>query len=113
MVGPLSGFSRRALCLMFVAMCAVSLGACKKSGTEGQTSKKQEVEFVAGSNAKVFTFALSADPQTLDPAKRSGSPEGRIAFNLFEGLLMPGPTTEGLAKPEDLVVPGVAKSFDI
>lgn len=113
MFGPLSTIPRRAICLMLVAACAVSLGACKKSGGEAPAKGGEAAEFVAGSNATVFTFALSADPQTLDPAKMSGSPEGRIAFNLFEGLLMPGPTTEGLSKPEELVVPGVAESYEI
>lgn len=70
-------------------------------------------EFVAGYNTDVFTFAVAADPQTLDPGRMSGAPEGRIAFNIFEGLMMPGPSTEDLEDPDDVVVPGVARSFDI
>ncbi len=70
-------------------------------------------DFVAGYNTEHFTFAVNADPQTLDPGRMSGAPEGRIAFNIFEGLMMPGPTTENLDNPEDVVVPGVAESFDV
>lgn len=77
-----------------------------------QSSQEQD-EFVAGTNAEVFTFAVAGDPQTLDPSRMSGAPEGRIAFNIFEGLMMPGPTTEDLDDPSDVVVPGVAHSFDV
>ena len=43
----------------------------------------------------------------------SGAPEGRVAFNIFEGLLMPGPTTEGLDDLANVVVPGVAESYSV
>ncbi|MBA2663753.1 MAG: peptide ABC transporter substrate-binding protein [Bradymonadaceae bacterium] len=108
---------RQGVRLAAVALCALALAACDKPANDGggQAAKKADgpAEFVAGSQTKMFTFALSADPQTLDPAKMSGSPEGRIAFNIFEGLLMPGPTSEGLSDPKDLVVPGVAESFEV
>lgn len=70
-------------------------------------------EFVAGDKADQLTFAVAADPETFDTAQMSGAPEGRIAFQIFEGLLVPGPTTEGLEDPSELVRPGVAESFDI
>ena len=70
-------------------------------------------DFVAGSKAEFFTTALAADPETFDTAKMSGAPEGRLAFNLFEGLLMPGPKTKDLKDAKDLVVPGVAESFSV
>lgn len=69
--------------------------------------------FVAGYNTDLFTFAVAGDPQTLDPSRMSGAPEGRIAFNIFEGLMMPGPTTENLENPGDVVVPGVAYRYEI
>ena len=78
---------------------------CQRSGT-GE-------DFVAGYNTDMFSFAVAADPQTLDPGRMSGAPEGRIAFNIFEGLMMPGPTSENLDDPSDIVVPGVAHSFDL
>ena len=86
-----------------------SKGDVKSEGTKN----KDDSEFIAGSNADVFTTALAADPETFDTAKMSGAPEGRLAFNLFEGLLMPGPTTEGLKSEAELVVPGVAEKFEL
>ncbi len=86
--------------LMFAALgAALSVGGlsgCKKR-----------------SRPEVFTSALAADPETFDPARMSGAPEGRVAFNLFEGLMMPGPTTEGLEDSSQVVVPGVAKSYEV
>lgn len=70
-------------------------------------------EFTAGSKTEMLTFALAADPETFDTAKMSGAPEGRLAFNLFEGLMMPNITTEGLDDPSQLVVPGVAESHTL
>ena len=40
----------------------------------------------------------------------SGAPEGRLAFNMFEGLMMPNVTTEGLDDPSKVVVYGAAES---
>ncbi len=112
--------------LMWLASAMLFVGqvACDKkadettdtsTNTQGQSEDKKDGgdEFVAGSNAEVFTTALAADPETMDPGKMSGAPEGRLAFNLFEGLLMPAMTTEGLKDSSELVVPGVAESFDI
>ncbi len=89
-----------------VLALALATGCSDCSGQDAE-------EFIAGHNTDMFTFAVSADPQTLDPGRMSGAPEGRIAFNVFEGLMAPGPTTEGLDDPNDVVVPGVARSFDI
>lgn len=80
---------------------------------EGGGEGGGEGDFVAGSKAEVFTTALAADPETFDTAKMSGAPEGRLAFNLFEGLLMPGPTTSKLKSPDQLVVKGVAEDFEV
>ncbi len=77
------------------------------------TPEKGEDKFVAGTKADQFTVALTADPETFDTAKMSGAPEGRVAFQIFEGLYMPGPTTENLSDPSKLVVPAVAESVDV
>ena len=66
--------------------------------------------FVAGSKTQgVFTISLQADPETFDPGTMSGAPEGRIAFDLFEGLMMPAPSTQ--EEQGKIVVPGVAKDY--
>lgn len=77
------------------------------------TTPASDSAFVAGSKTDVLTFALAADPETFDTGTMSGAPEGRLAFNLFEGLMMPGPTTEGLSDPSQLVTYGVAESHTV
>lgn len=83
----------------------------KAKGTSSTSTTPASEDFEAGSKAEFFTTALAADPETFDTAKMSGAPEGRLAFNLFEGLLMPGPKTKGLKESKDVVVPGVAESY--
>jgi oligopeptide transport system substrate-binding protein len=102
----------------FRYLCAIALMTlvmgCDKKDPEGKTIETKPVEeFVAGSKATEFTAALTADPETMDPAKMSGAVEGEIAMNLFEGLLMPGPTTEGLADTSKLLNFGVAESYTL
>ena len=111
--------SRRLLGAIFVLLALTGCDkkeAAKAEGTkegEGASTKQQAEEFVAGTKADMFTLALAADPETFDTAKMSGAPEGRIAFNVFEGLMMPNVTTEGLDDPSKLVVPGVAESYEM
>lgn len=53
-----------------------------------------------------FVFLLGAEPETIDPGMSSGQPDGRVARNLFEGLVVNDPV--------DLhPVPGVARSWDV
>ncbi|MEZ6021726.1 MAG: peptide ABC transporter substrate-binding protein, partial [Planctomycetota bacterium] len=53
-----------------------------------------------------FTFNNGTEVQSLDPAKVTGVPEGRVIRCLYEGLV--------IKDPKDLSpVPGVAKSWDI
>ena len=98
------------------ALIALTVG-CDSKKTDPQTTTTttaaQEPEFVAGFKTDVFTAALTADPETMDPAKMSGAIEGEIAMNIFEGLLTPGPTTEKLDDPKTLLRPGVAESYTV
>ena len=58
-----------------------------------------------------FTFSNGTEPQTVDPPKATGAPEGRIIDAIFEGLYrkLPDPTD-----PNDLVpMPALAESCDI
>lgn len=45
------------------------------------------------SGKKLLNLATVGDLQTLDVGKMSGSPEGKVAYNLFEGLWMPAQET--------------------
>jgi len=100
---------------LFTLLLLSATGCDKKSDSspDTKTTSAPTDEFVAGSKAKGFTAILGADPETFDTAKMSGAPEGRIAFQLFEGLMMPGPTTENLDDPSKLVVPGMAESYEL
>lgn len=122
---------RKMTAVAAMSLMVVGLTACdgKKKGSATKTTKTTKTttkndkgkanppktkgdEFVAGhKTGGVFTMAVSADPETFDPATMSGAVEGRIAFNIFEGLLMPAKTTEGIKDPKQLVVPGMAESY--
>lgn len=54
----------------------------------------------------VFRAALGSDPETFDPGVMSGSIEGQVAVQIYEGLLSP---PAGNGPPE----PGVAESWDV
>lgn len=66
-----------------------------------------------------FTFDNNTEIQTIDPARASGEPEGRIINAVFEGLLstLPEPGWEGKYKHGENVPvspqPGVATHFDL
>jgi oligopeptide transport system substrate-binding protein len=100
---------------------AFALAGCDKSaetaasaqGAENGSDGEKANEFQAGKNAEMFTFVVSADPETFDTAKMSGAPEGRLSMQIFEGLLVPGPTTEGIEDSSKLVQPGVAESYEV
>jgi oligopeptide transport system substrate-binding protein len=112
---------REALPLLLVGLLAAgfTLTGCDddstpKSTENGEKSEKSDEDaFKAGSEADMLTFALAADPETFDTASMSGAPEGRSAMQIFEGLLMPGPTTEGIEDSSKLVRPGVAESYEV
>ena len=102
----------------FLSLIFALVSACEKKSettesTQTQAAEAKADEFVAGDKADGFTAILGADPETFDTAKMSGAPEGRIAFQLFEGLMMPGPTTEGLDDPSKLVRPAMAESYEL
>lgn len=63
-----------------------------------------------------FAFQNGTDPSTIDPHRATGQPEGRIIFELFEGLLRMLP--EGEPDPETGLQtltpqPAMAESYDI
>ncbi len=88
------------------ALALLALAACKgeqAAAPAGDTDKKGETPSgVVAPKSKVLNIATVGDPETLDVGKMSGVPEGRIAFNAFEGLWMPaqetGPPVYGVAQ---------------
>ena len=63
-----------------------------------------------------FAFQNGTDPKTIDPHRATGQPEGRIVFELFEGLLRMLP--EGEIDPKTNLQPmtpqpGMAESYEI
>ena len=88
------------------------VAGCDKGGNSGSSSEKGQAQQGAQSS-ETFRYALSDDPETFDTAKMSGAPEGRVAFNVFEGLLMPAQTTKDVEKSSELVRPGMAKSYEV
>ncbi|MFW5966082.1 MAG: peptide ABC transporter substrate-binding protein, partial [Persicimonas sp.] len=105
MFEPLRHAAGRLFALGCLAGVLVAVG-CDKNG-------RGDEDFRAGENASMFTYVLESDPETFDPAKMSGAPEGRMAFQLFEGLMAPAPTTENLDDPSDVIVPGVAREHEV
>lgn len=109
------------LALAALLVGAVALTGCDKGGETANNAQGSSAgsggskadQFKAGTEAEMFTFVVSADPETFDSAKMSGAPEGRLALQLFEGLLVPGPTTEGITDSSKLVQPGVAESYEV
>lgn len=102
MFQPSDGRSLHLSQLGLVVALGLFLGtaACESGGVADQTDD-------------TFYMALDGTPQTFDPGKMRGAPGGRIAMNIFEGLLMPARTTDGAETTEDLVRPGVAKSWSV
>lgn len=75
--------------------CALVLLACACSPE--RTSEREE---------NTFRFALASDPETLDPARVTGTVEGRIVQQLYEGLVTFAPSG-------DEVAPGVAERWEV
>ena len=108
---PFQTAAALALCLTVgvTAGCERPSDNKEKAEAEGSTAKQKSKE---SEGDTTFRYALSDDPETFDTAKMSGAPEGRVAFNIFEGLLMPAQTTEGASTSKDLVRPGVAEEWE-
>lgn len=82
---------RNGVALGLVALLAVALVASASLGTLPKAD---------------FTFCNATDVKSLDPAKVTGQPEGRVISALFEGLVSWKPDT---LEP----IPGVAESWEL
>jgi oligopeptide transport system substrate-binding protein len=62
-----------------------------------------------------MVFALASDPQTFDPGEMSGSIEGQVAYQLYEGLVSPppddGPPRPGVAERWETSADGLTWTF--
>jgi oligopeptide transport system substrate-binding protein len=55
--------------------------------------------------AHIFAMTLGSDPETFDPGVMTGSIEGRVAYQIYEGLI--SPSADGLR-----AMPGVAERWE-
>jgi len=80
---------------LIAALFALSLAACNSGTKPAPGGEPSDKVSEAGETVQVNTdkdtlhLTIAGDPETLDVGKMSGAPEGRIAFNCFEGLWMP------------------------
>jgi len=87
----------------FLALLAVVLSfslvftGCAKKTEENKTGENK--------TPQVIKYVLGADPQTLDPGKMTGAPEGTIANEVFEGLTR--------YDKDGKIAPGIAESWEI
>lgn len=104
------GMTHRKFFFWATLALSLALTACGNKGGEtpaggGTDTKPQDGNQAAG-GLKVLNLGIAGDPETLDVGKMSGAPEGRIAFNAFEGLWMP---SQGTGDP----VYGAAESHTV
>ncbi len=76
-----------------LAACCVLFSACSGGGAD------------ATLQGDIFRASLGSDPETFDPAVMTGSIEGKVAYQIYEGLISP-PAGDG--DP----VPGVAERWE-
>lgn len=81
--------------------CMMLTASCSK-----KEEKKVDVKEGDMAAEQVFTFSNGTEPETLDPHKGTGIPEGNIAYGLFEGLVTLDHETLDY-------LPGVAERWEI
>ncbi|HWR39299.1 MAG TPA: peptide ABC transporter substrate-binding protein [Patescibacteria group bacterium] len=84
---------KRSLYLALSLLLIILLSGC---GAPAANDKRGE---------KPVRYALGSEPETLDPRKMTGSPEGQVAYQLFEGL-----TTQ---THQGTIVPAAAERWEI
>ena len=68
-------------------------------------AKKTDENKTGEGTPQVIKYVLGADPETLDPAKMTGLPEGTIANAIFEGLTR--------YDKDGKIAPGMAESWEV
>jgi ABC-type oligopeptide transport system substrate-binding subunit len=80
--------------MVVYVLLVIALPACTHSGDVSQpASSTKYFGDVSPPSGQVFTFNNAAEPETIDPGKMSGQPDGRVARTIFEGLTTPHPQT--------------------
>ncbi len=96
---------KKSLTLLIGILLAAALTLAGCGGGGGSEEKQQGVPGTGGMAAEqVLTYNNGTEPETLDPAKMTGIPEGTVAYALFDGLTRM--TAKGLE-------PAIAKSWDV
>ena len=81
---------------MLGALLAWVAGACAPAHPRAGSTDAVAASYfgdVTPPAGQVFTFNNGAEPETTDPSKMSGQPDGRVARMMFEGLTVPQPET--------------------
>ncbi len=100
-----SGWKLRRAAFTLMTVCALMTIAVASSSCRGG----------GGVPADIFAMALGSDPETFDPGVMSGSVEGRVAYNIYEGLVSPppddGPPRPGVAERWEVSPDGLTYTF--
>jgi oligopeptide transport system substrate-binding protein len=114
---PLDVPSPSLVTLATLLIGTLALGGCQRQSESDseQTDSEQQTQqraFLAGAQADDVTAALDRIPKALDPSRVDNTAERHLAYNLFEGLVMPARTTEGAETSDDRIRAGLADDWE-
>lgn len=100
------------------AMAVTMLAGCGSGSSGGQESSAagNQAAGNAASEGKVITFAMKAEPETLDPTVNNYSASSTMFQNLFQGLYQidaDGKLTEGCAESYEMSEDGLEYTFKL
>jgi oligopeptide transport system substrate-binding protein len=87
-----SSITRLVLASAF-ALASAGCGTSPSNNAPASAGGEKYFGDVSAPPGQVFTFNNGAEPETIDPGKMSGQPDGRVARMIFEGLTAPHPET--------------------
>lgn len=94
--------------IYFTFITALLLAGCSNEGTEITPRDYGQIGGVSGTelaNEQVLHKGNETEPQTLDPHRAQGVPEGNILRDLYESLVMEAPDGE--------LIPGAARAWTL
>jgi oligopeptide transport system substrate-binding protein len=95
-------------CFFAAVFYAAALTACSNTSSPGAQRDYGEIGGPSGTELaelQILHKDNGAEPQTLDPHRATGVPEGNIMRDLFEPLVMEA--------PDGTLIPGVARSWSL